>query len=698
MQTIKLNSEVQYLKGVGPRRAAALDGINIHTVYELLHFLPRRYLDRTMITPIGTLKANMNATIIGKILGKGVLMGRTRRLEVVIGDESGYVALIWFAGYRYLEKMFNKGDIYAATGPVTYFQQQQMVHPEIERIEDADDQLIHTGRIVPVYPSTADLKSSGITGRTMRQIINRALEIDTNEIGDYLPNKYRENYNLLPLDKALRSIHYPDSVDDAERSRKRLAFDELLQLQYLILSSRQKRTEQKKGHKYKKPAKTIEKFTRNLPFELTIDQDKVSKTIFNDMKKTRPMHRLMQGDVGCGKTVVALLAAVYASENKLQTGFMAPTELLAEQHYQNWKEPLKKIGIESTLIIGSLSKSERRKEEEKIESGEINIVFGTHAILSDPTKFKKLGLVIIDEQHRFGVKQRGQLIGKGQRPDILVMTATPIPRTLALTLYGDLDISSIKSMPKGRQTTKTVWRMASARADMYDFLKTRLADGDQIFIIYPLVEKSEKLDLQAAEEEYKNLKSNIFKEYKVGLVHGRVKKDKKEKTVLDFKTGKIQVLVATTVIEVGIDIPSASIMIIEHAERFGLSQLHQLRGRVGRGEKRGLTIGVASDPVSPLARKRLDMFVSSTDGFKIAEADLELRGPGEFFGTRQHGLPELKIADLSIDTDLLPYSRELISEILSNKQDNAESVTELGKLRKYLEIRSAKRIDLPQFG
>ncbi len=689
---------MQYLKGVGPKRATALAGINIHTVYDLLHFLPRRYLDRTMITPIGSLKANIEATIIGRILGKGILKGRTQRLEVVIGDESGYVALIWFAGYRYLEKMFNKGDIYAVTGPVTYFQQLQMVHPETERIEDADDQLIHTGRIVPVYPSTAELKSSGITGRTMRQIISRVLEIDPAEIRDYLPFRYLEDYNFIPLHKALLSIHYPDSIDDAERARKRLAFDELLQLQFLILSSRQARTAQEKGHKYNKPSKTVKEFVENLPFELTADQKKVSRTVFDDMKKIRPMHRLMQGDVGCGKTVVALLAAVYASENKLQTAFMAPTELLGEQHYQNWKEPLEKIGIESALIIGSLSKPERRAVEEKIEAGRIDIIFGTHAILSEPTKFNRLGLVIIDEQHRFGVMQRGQLIGKGIRPDTLVMTATPIPRTLALTLYGDLDISSIKSMPKGRKTTKTAWRMASARADMYDFLKTRLAGGDQVFIIYPLVEKSEKLDLKAAEDEYKNLKGNIFKEYKVGLVHGRVKKDKREKTILDFKTGKIQILVATTVIEVGIDIPSASIMIIEHAERFGLSQLHQLRGRVGRGEKKGLTIAVASDPVSHLARKRLDMFVSSTDGFKIAEADLELRGPGEFFGTRQHGLPELKIADLSIDTNLLPYSREIVSQLLPDESDKKESDPELVKLRKYLEERSAKRIDLTRFG
>jgi ATP-dependent DNA helicase RecG len=665
MAEMRLNSEVQYLKGVGPRRAAALAGIGIVTVHDLLNYLPRRYLDRTMVTPIGSLKANMDATIIGRVLGKGILKGKRSRLEVVIGDDSGYVALIWFSGYRFLEKAFNKGDFLAVTGPVTYFQQLQLVHPEIERIEDEASQLIHTGRIVPVYPSTADLKGVGLTGRTMRQIIIRALTAVENKLVDFLPEKYQNEEKLLSLSSAFKNIHYPDNMEMAEKARRRLAFDELLELQYLILNTRKNFTEISKSHRYNPPGKIVSEFIRRLSFKMTFDQEEASRRIFSDLAGDRPMHRLLQGDVGCGKTVVAVLSSVYAGENKLQVAFMAPTEILADQHFRNWSEPLKKLGIETGLLLGSIPKSEHRHTVERIAAGQIDIIFGTHAVLSETVQFKNLGLVIIDEQHRFGVLQRGQLIKKGSRPDTLVMTATPIPRTLALTLYGDLDITSIKSMPPGRRPVKTVWRMASSRPDIYKFLFTRLKERDQIFIIYPLVEKSEKIDLQAAEEEYERLKTEIFPDYHVGLVHGRIKKEKKDKTISDFRAGKLDILVATTVIEVGIDIPSATIMVIEHAERFGLSQLHQLRGRVGRGDKNGMTIAIATPPISDIARQRLDMFQSSTDGFAIAEADLKLRGPGEFFGTRQHGLPELKVADLSIDTGLLPITRKIAAHLLT---------------------------------
>ena len=695
MPKLTLQTEVQYLKGVGPRRAETLARVGIVTVGDLLQYLPRRYIDRSMITPIGSLTSGTSATIIGKVMGKGMLYGRTKRLEVMLGDDSGYVPLIWFAGYKYLEKMFNKGDIYAVTGPVTYFQQLQMVHPEIERIEDDDDRLIHTGRIVPVYPSTADLKAGYVTGRVMRQIISRALDMIGDDIPEFLPDEIRREYGLPDMAAAINNIHYPENNDQAETARKRLALNELLELQYLILSSRDEHQKIVKGFRCAAPGQSVAKFVKALPFELTSDQKKVGAEIYDDMQSERPMHRLMQGDVGCGKTVVALLAGVFAAENGLQTAFMAPTELLAEQHYRTWREALEEIGIKSALLTGSMKKNIRTTVEKVAASGEVDILFGTHALLSDPVKFKRLGLVIIDEQHRFGVMQRGQLITKGMHPDTLVMTATPIPRTLALTLYGDLDISSIKTLPPGRQTTKTVWRTADKRDEIYDYLRGELTEGRQTFIIYPLVERSEKMDLQAAEDEYKRLKQEIFKEFKVGLVHGRVKKEDREKTIKEYRDGKLSILVATTVIEVGIDIPSASIMIIEHAERFGLSQLHQLRGRVGRGERRGLTIAVASAPVTELAKKRLELFVSTTDGFKIAEADLELRGPGEFFGTRQHGLPELKVADLSRDTDLLPISRRVVAMLLKADKslDNAGQ-----NLLSYLQRTAAGRRSLTRFG
>jgi ATP-dependent DNA helicase RecG len=696
MPTINLDSEVQYLKGVGPRRAAVLGQIGIKNVRDLLYYLPRRYLDRSMVIPIGSLKVDMtNVTVVGKVLGKGILKGRKQRLEVVLGDDSGHVSLIWFSGIRYLEKVFNKGDVYSVTGSVSYFMQQQIVHPEVERIEDEAMTLLHTGRIVPVYPSTAELKKAGVTGRVFRRIINLALTSTREQIKDYLPADYLSEYQLRPLREALFSVHYPAMLSDAEPARRRLAFDEFVELQYLILQSRKENSNIRKKHSYKKPGDLTRDFLKNLPFRLTDDQKETVEKIYEDLQSERPMHRLVQGDVGCGKTVVALAAAVFAAENNLQTAFMAPTELLAEQHYRTWGEALENIGIRSVLITGSIHKKERREIETSVTEGKIAIVFGTHAVISEPLKFKHLGLVIIDEQHRFGVRQRSELIAKGAQPDILVMSATPIPRTLAMTLYGDLDISSIKSMPPGRQPSKTVWRTANSRPEIYDYLKDKLARGNQLFVIYPLVEKSEKLDLQAAEDEYKNLKKNIFPKYKIGLVHGRLKKEKREEAIRAFRNKELDILVATTVIEVGIDIPTASIMVIEHAERFGLSQLHQLRGRVGRGSTRGLTVAVATPPISDLARKRLDLFQATSDGFKIAEADLNLRGPGEFFGARQHGLPELRVASLTVDVDLLPIARKLVVKLLSrDKPLDSEYL----QLLKYLDTKVAGRKNLGRTG
>jgi ATP-dependent DNA helicase RecG len=696
MPELKLDSDVQYLKGVGPRRAAALSSVGIKTVSDLLYYLPRRYLDRSMIVPIGSLQANMQATVIGRVLGKGILKGRRQRFEVVIGDDSGYIALIWFAGYRYLESYFKKGDLFSVTGAITYYQQRQMVHPEVERIEDEAAQLIHTGRIVPVYPSTAGLKKAGISGRVVRQTVSRALDAVGAAIPDFLPDKYLAECRLQPLSRAVHMIHYPEKVDDAEAARRRLAFDELLELQFLILSSRKQRNKVSKIHKYDKPGDKIRQFVEKLPFKLTDDQKKSAQKIFADLQSDRPMHRLLQGDVGCGKTVVALLAAVYVAENSLQTAFMAPTELLAEQHYGNWSGPLREIGIRAALMTGSLSKADRRETDGAVSTGEVDIVLGTHAVISESVHFKNLGLVVIDEQHRFGVMQRGRLIEKGRHPDTLVMTATPIPRTLALTLYGDLDISSIKTLPPGRQPSKTVWRTAAARQEIYEFLRERLGGGEQLFVVCPLVEKSEKLDLQAAEDEFVKLKEQVFPEFKVGLVHGRVKRETREEVIRAFQNKQLDILVATTVIEVGIDIPSASIMVIEHAERFGLSQLHQLRGRVGRGGKRGLTIAIALPPVSDLAKRRLDMFQASSDGFKIAEADLQLRGPGEFFGTRQHGLPELKVANLAVDTDLLPAAREIVVGLLARGKGTLDNGDR--RLVRHLEERSIGRHKMTRFG
>lgn len=687
MPEISLPTEIQFVKGVGPRRAEALAMVGIRTVADLLYYLPRRYLDRSVITPIGALRSETAVTVIGKVMGKGILKGKRQRLEVMLGDGTGYIALIWFSGIRFLEKYFSKGEIYAATGAVSYFQQLQMVHPEMERMEDDDSELIHAGRIVPVYPATSELKETGLTGRVMRRLVKQTLELCSERLPEPLPRALVQEHGLAPFDRAIRSIHFPESAGDIETARKRLAFDELLELQYLILRMRKKIRSAGKMEKYQPPGNLLGRFVKQLPFQLTEDQNKAINVIVADMQKERPMHRLLQGDVGCGKTVVALAASVFAAENGYQAAFMAPTELLAEQHYRNWAEFLNRIGIKAGLLTGSLPGAEKKEAHRAVASGEAQIVFGTHALLSEPVKFSRLSLVIIDEQHRFGVMQRGNLVGKGRHPDTLVMSATPIPRTLALTLYGDLDLTTIRSMPPGRKPTRTVWRNAAARPEIYKFLKEQLKTGRQIFFIYPLVEKSEKVDLQAAEEEYERLKKDIFPEFRLGLVHGRIKREQREKAIADFRSGRLQVLVATTVIEVGIDIPSASIMVIEHAERFGLSQLHQLRGRVGRGTEAGLVIAIATPPISDMAKERLELFQSSGDGFEIAEADLRLRGPGEFFGTRQHGLPELRIANLSKDDDLLPITRHIVTELLSDKGLDSERQNLLGYLTKKTSLK-----------
>ncbi len=694
MPQLNPETKIQYMKGVGPKRAEGLETVGITTVRDLLYYLPRKYLDRTMITPIGKIKANTTVTIIGKVLGKGILKGGRHRLEVIIGDDTGYIALIWFNRPYFFEKLFNKNEVYAAVGPVTYFQQLQIVHPEMERIGDEDDQLVHAGRIVPVYRSTSELKTSYVSGKVMRRLVNEAVEQTRGKITDPVPVEFVKPLGLHDLNFALSQVHYPDSIENADTARKRLAFDELLELQYLILSYRKEKSSNPKSIAYKGPGKTYNGFLKSLPFSLTEDQKKSSLKIIDDMQKERPMNRLLQGDVGCGKTVVAVSAAVFAAENNLQTAFMAPTELLAEQHYHTWEKKLAEVGIKSGLLTGSMKAAEKKDTIERLQNGEIDILFGTHALLSDPVEFPRLGLVVIDEQHRFGVMQRGKLIAKGLNPDILVMTATPIPRTLALTLYGDLDITSIRSLPPGRKGTKTAWRAASARPEIYDYLKKEVKGGEQVFIIYPLVEKSDKLDLQAAEDEYSRLKAEVFSEFKIGLVHGQMPADKRDKTILKFRNRKLDILVSTTVIEVGIDIPSANIMIIEHAERFGLSQLHQLRGRVGRGGKKGLVVAVATPPLSEQARQRLALFTETDDGFKIAEADLELRGPGEFFGTRQHGLPELKIANLARDADLLEPARELVVRLLG--KDKELDRGEAGLLS-YLKMKSAERRKLAGF-
>ena len=673
MPTVDFTTDIKYLKGVGPRRGEVLAAHGIDTVGKLLFYFPRRYIDRSTVATIASLQANDYKTIVGKVVGKGLLKGGKTRLEVVISDGTGHLSLLWFAGYRFFEKQFKKGDELAVTGTVTYFQGYQIIHPEFEFIGDDSPEQIHTGRVVPIYPQTAELTAVGLTTRSIRRLIKTALDAVGDSIAEYLPKEITDSENLLSLPQAVKNIHYPEEVAASEEARKRLAFDELLYVQYLIQMRKDKFKEKEKAQACKRPGKLFTKILDGLPFKLTPGQKNSLDDIIGDMTTKKPMNRLMQGDVGSGKTVVAVLAAVLAVENGGQAAVMVPTEILAGQHYHGWKDILAGAGIESALLIGSVKAKEKKDVLEGLESGRIQIVFGTHAIISKSVTFAALRLIIIDEQHRFGVMQRSRLAEKGDIPDRLVMTATPIPRTLAMTLYGDLDVSTIPDLPPGRSPVKTVWRFASKVGDIYKYIDSELNKGNQAFIIYPLVEKSEKLDLQAAEEGYKELKELLPKR-KIGLVHGQMKADKRDEAIMKFHDNKLDILVATTVIEVGIDVPNANILVIQHAERFGLSQLHQMRGRVGRGKRQGLTVAVAYHPISDIGRRRLEYFTSTTDGFKIAEADLELRGPGEFFGTRQSGLPEFRLANPIADQELLIRARFWAEKLHKSAAVNQDSI------------------------
>lgn len=658
---LKLQSPLQYVKGVGPRRASALAFQGMETVADLLMYFPRQYLDRTNIVPIGSLQVDREVTIVGEVKAHGMLYGGKRRYEVILGDETGHVSLLWFAGVRYFERLFKKGQRFAATGRVGYFQGLQIVHPDLERLDEHADQMVHAGRIIPVYPQTAAMNKVGLSSKGLRTITTYICDNLSDRFTEHLPQKVRDELGLMGLHTAVLKTHYPDSREQVETCRRRLAFDELLQLQYFVLENKGRKEATKKTHTYDPPGKRLTEFRQQLPFEMTADQKKTVREIFDDLTRERPMSRLLHGDVGCGKTVVAVTAALYAADNDLQVAFMAPTEILAEQHHRNWGPMLEKVGVRSALLTGSLTAPQRKKIAESCVAGEIDVLFGTHALIYDYVEFQKLGLVIIDEQHRFGVEQRGKLYAKGTDPDLLVMTATPIPRTLALTLYGDLDISTIKSLPPGRRPVRTVWRTESVRSKVFSFVREEVARGGQVYIIYPLIEKSDQVELKNVEDAFAELSAGALRGLRIAMVHGRVKSGERDEILKRYRAGKIDVLMATTVIEVGIDNPNASLLIIEHADRFGLAQLHQLRGRVGRGDRQATVVALTGDWVNDVAKLRLEYFTQHTDGFEIAEADLQLRGPGEIFGVRQSGLPELRTANLWKDQDLMERARDLVA-------------------------------------
>jgi ATP-dependent DNA helicase RecG len=659
-----LFSDIQYLKGVGPKKGEVLRQNGISTVFDLFYYVPRKYVDRSLIVPINALSEGMSATVLGKIAGSGIIYGRQRRFVAMLEDNTGYIELIWFKGYRYLDKVLHDGDIVCVSGTVRQYGNLNIPHPEFEVVASADDETIHTGRLIPIYPENASLREIGLTSRTLRRIIKPALDVLTERPCETIPDEWRRQYGLASLERAIQQVHFPDTSEMADAGRQRLAFEELFYLELIMAGRRNKRRQKANGIVLQPPKKNGRQLLDSLGFKLTKAQIRVLNQIYVDMSAPYQMNRLLQGDVGSGKTIVAVLAMLGAIESGYQAAIMAPTEILAEQHYYSMSELLRPLGISATLLTSSVKSTARREAMEKIASGDCPVVIGTHALIEKKVNFAKLGFVVIDEQHRFGVMQRALLQTKGKNPDILVMTATPIPRTLAMTVYGDLDVSIIDEMPPDRIPIITEFIPEDRRRWMYDFIRKKVGEGSSVYIIYPLIEETEKLDLKAATQGYEHLKK-VFPNLRLGLMHGKLSSQEKLSVMTDFKERRIDILVATTIVEVGLDVKSANVMVIEHGERFGLSQLHQLRGRVGRSGVQSFCCILSGEHAGEDGKKRIEVIVSSTDGFKIAEADLELRGPGEVLGTRQHGLPELKVARLT-DTRLVELARRLAFEMVED--------------------------------
>lgn len=698
-----LSQSIQFIKSIGPKRAEAFQKVGISTVKDLLFYFPSRHLDRTtVLTAAKAYGYVMNGydgevTVIATAVDKEKRrFGKKEFLKVQFRDATGFFECVWFRGTKYFYSVFNDNDIFAISSKpeISKYGNLQFIHPDFDKItEEESKSFLHTGKIIPFYRIPKELKKSYIGDLSLRRIINYTVENYVEYLDETLPEKIIKSNNLISINDAVKNYHFPKDDQLFKAAQYRFKFEELFYLEILVALRKHNYQTKLSGNKMNIRTNLVPDFIKTLSFDLTKAQLNVLSEIKNDMLSDKPMNRLLQGDVGSGKTIVSLIAALIAVDNEFQAVLMAPTEILADQHAKTISAMMiklsslhKEYNIKVSLIIGGQKKSERDKNLSAIESKEADIIIGTHALFEEKVKFNNLGFVVIDEQHRFGVKQRALLQSKGTTPDVLVMSATPIPRTLSMTVYGDLDVSVINEMPRNRKPIKTVLRGEGKLPDIYKFIIDKKTEGYQSFIVYPLVEESDKLDLKAATEYYNLLAKSYLKDIRIGLIHGKMKWQEKEEMMLLFLKKEFDVLVSTTVIEVGIDIPDANIVLINDAHRFGLSQLHQLRGRVGRSDKQAYCILVTKDEIVARQKQgeleldylsstqlekykasvRLQTMVKSSDGFKVAEIDLKLRGPGNIFGTEQSGFPDLKYADLTEDHELIYKTKKIAFDLISN--------------------------------
>ena len=659
--------DIKYLQGVGPQRATLLNKeLDIHSLHDLLYYFPYKYVDRSRLYYIHEIDGNMPyIQLKGQILSfETVGEGRQRRLVAHFSDSTGVVDLVWFQGIKYLMGKYKAHEEYIVFGKPTVFNGRiNIAHPDID---PAKDLTLSTMGLQPYYNTTEKMKRAGLNSHALEKLMNNAFALLQGPLSETLsPNVVEENH-LMSLDEAIHNIHFPQNPEKLRRAQYRLKFEELFYVQLNILRYTKDRQRKYRGLVFERVGEVFNTFySQNLPFQLTGAQKRVIKEIRKDMGSGRQMNRLLQGDVGSGKTLVALMSMLIALDNGFQACMMAPTEILAAQHYETIKQFLFGMNVRVELLMGSVKGKKRDEILKGLLTGEVQILIGTHAVLEDTVNFASLGMVVIDEQHRFGVAQRAKLWAKNTRPPhVLVMTATPIPRTLAMTLYGDLDVSVIDELPPGRKPIQTIHQFDNRRASLYSGIRKQIIEGRQVYIVYPLIKESEKIDIKNLEEGYEHVCAE-FPECQVSKVHGQMKPAEKDAEMQRFVNGETQIMVATTVIEVGVNVPNASVMVIENAERFGLSQLHQLRGRVGRGADQSYCILVTSYKLSEETRKRLEIMVQTNDGFEIAEADLKLRGPGDLEGTQQSGVAfDLKIADIARDGQLLQHVREIASGII----------------------------------